>query len=168
MNIRIIAYVFSMLAIFQMMGGCSEQSKPTAPPTAAPQNNGSQSTNNGTGETLDRQTVAPGEFVRQANQTLSFWWPADNDADCSPYPCEPAPVTLCELAGPSTTTVAFIEIAGPFEWIFLETDCSGPYQTDVFRIPVRVFAVAAGQELPTEMHVLFRQPATIPEQIVVG
>jgi len=164
---KIIVSGISLALMFIIASGCSTQDKGTGTPTSAQSNNDTP-TNNGADPFATRQSVAPGEFVGNSDETMSYGWPDSGNADCELGPCEPAPITLCELAGPSTTTVAFIEIAAPFERIFLSPDCSGPYQTTVFRIHVQVFAVAAGQELPVEMSVIFRAPATIPEQIEVG
>lgn len=117
---------------------------------------------------IGQQTIVPGEINPKLDSEFKMWWPGDDASDCIPSPCQPNPITLCELAGPSTTTIAVIEIAGAVEDVPLANDCSGVYQSHAVRAPIQVLAIAAGRELPSEMSVVFLAPYSIPEQIKQG
>ena len=103
------------------------------------------------GESVGKEAedmIQPGETVSSEVHHLHF---ADRGGDASGEPFRPAMCDFAQDAG----SIAIVEFGPKLNNFYRELDCSGPYQQGGAVFSLKVHAVAAGQELPHELNLVF-------------
>ena len=110
---------------------------------------------NSSSSTTTTATLKPGESTRPLAELYLAVESNSDSYECDDGPCEPLEIDMCWWAR-NATSIAIVEPIERTELFQGDPDpCAGRYRTGAHLEKVRVVALAAGEELPSEMTVVF-------------